>query len=98
MGKSFADDPSDLSGIGHENVRDFFEHEDLTEYFGKKEEQKMASYYYDYLAYLHLLLIKNGKKKAFVIDEASYLKPVTKLKIKSRKHFGNGLLCFGHML
>ena len=40
MGKSFADDPSDLSGIGHENVRDFFEHEDLTEYFGKKEEQK----------------------------------------------------------
>tara|TARA_Y100000590_G_C15499556_1_gene931030 strand:- start:115 stop:987 length:873 start_codon:yes stop_codon:yes gene_type:complete len=82
MGKSFADDPSDLSGIGHENVRDFFEHEDLTEYFGKKEEQKMASYYYDYLAYLHLLLVKNGKKKAFVIDEASYLKPVKKLKIK----------------
>ena len=34
MTNHFADDPSPLSGIGHDNVHDFFEQEDLLGYYG----------------------------------------------------------------
>ena len=83
MTKSFADDPSGLSGMGHDNVHDFFEQEDLEEYYGKDERKKpeKLSYYYDYVAYLHLFLVKEGKKKGFVLDSPSYLKTIKKLKI-----------------
>ena len=85
MTNHFADDPSPLSGIGHDNVHDFFEQEDLSEYYGTPDEKKTLSYYYDYVAYLHLLLVKEGKKKGFVLDSSSYLKTIKKLKIEWKR-------------
>ena len=91
MANPFADDPSPLSGIGHDNVHDFFEQEDLSGYYGsdttriRKTKPEKLSYYYDYVAYLHLLLVKEGKKKGFVLDSSSYLKTIKKLKIEWKR-------------